>query len=244
MLDRLKTILSNGLSDPEVDIEGERVPVRIHRNARTKRISMRADAVKREIRITMPHYTPTNVALDFVSKKREWIATRLNSVPDAAAIAPGGEIAVAGESHIIEWREEWPRSIRCGEGILRVGGPESSIEARILRWLKAEARRIYTEEIAYYCDKANEPVPRLSLGDPHSRWGSCSSRGTISLSWRLIMAPAYVRRSVIAHEVAHIRHMNHSAEFYAWLDTLYDGNRKAADQWLKMHGTGLQRVGR
>lgn len=87
MLDRLKTILSNSLSDPEVNIEGERVPVRIHRNNRAKRISMRADAVKREIRITMPPYTPTNVALDFVAKKREWIATRLNSVADAAPIA-------------------------------------------------------------------------------------------------------------------------------------------------------------
>jgi predicted metal-dependent hydrolase len=244
MLDRLKTILSNGLSDPEVDIEGERVPVRIRRNRRAKRISMRADAVKREIRITMPHYTPTDLALDFVEKKREWIATRLNCVADAAPIAPGGQIAVEGEGNVIEWREDWPRSIQCGEGILRVGGPESSVEARILRWLKAEARRTYTEEIAYYCAKANDPVPRLSLGDPRSRWGSCSSHGTISLSWRLIMAPAYVRRSVIAHEVAHIRHMNHSAEFYAWLDMLYDGNRKAADQWLKMHGTGLQRVGR
>jgi predicted metal-dependent hydrolase len=244
MLDRLKTILSKSLSDPEVEIEGERVPVRIHRNSRTKRISMRADAVKREVRITMPHYTPTDIALEFVAKKREWIATRLNSVPDAAPIAPGSEIAVEGQSHIIEWRAEWPRSVRCHEGRLLLGGPESSIETRILRWLKAEARRLYTQEIAYYCDKANDPVPRLSLGDPRSRWGSCSSRGTISLSWRLIMAPAQVRRSVIAHEVAHIRHMNHSPEFYEWLDTLYDGNRKAADQWLKMHGTGLQRVGR
>jgi predicted metal-dependent hydrolase len=244
MLAHLKTILSNSLSDPEVDIEGERVPVRIHRNQRSKRISMRADAVKREIRITMPHYTPTTIALDFVHKKREWIAARLNSVADAAPIVPGGEIAVAGEAHVIAWQEDWPRAIRCAEGILRVGGPLSSLEARVLRWLKSEARRIYSEEIAYYCARANAPVPRLSLGDPRSRWGSCSSRGTISLSWRLIMAPASVRRSVIAHEVAHIRHMNHSAEFYAWLDMLYEGNRKAADQWLKVHGTALQRVGR
>lgn len=244
MLDRLKTILSKSLSDPAVEIEGERVPVRILRNSRAKRISMRADAIKREIRITMPHYTPTNVALDFVHKKRAWIATRLNSVAEAAPIAPGSDIAIAGEAYLIEWREEWPRSIRCGEGRLRLGGPASSVEARILRWLKAEARTIFTKEIASYCAKANAPVPRLSLGDPRSRWGSCSSHGTISLSWRLIMAPVYVRRSVIAHEVAHIRHMNHSADFYAWLDTLYEGNRKAADQWLKMHGTGLQRVGR
>lgn len=244
MLDRLKTILSNSRSDPTVVIEGERVPVRIHRNIRAKRISMRADAIKREIRITMPPYTPTDIALDFVDKKREWIATRLHDVAQAAPIAPGREIAFEGEGYVIEWCEQWPRSVRCDEGRLRVGGPASSVEARILRWLKAEARAIFTQEIAFYCAKANAPVPRLSLGDPRSRWGSCSSQGTISLSWRLIMAPVYVRRSVIAHEVAHIRHMNHSADFYMWLDTLYEGNRKAADQWLKMHGTGLQRVGR
>ena len=64
----------------------------------------------------MPNYTPTNVAMDFVAKKREWIAARLQSAPDAAPIAPGSEIAVEGEAHLIEWREDWPRSIRCGEG--------------------------------------------------------------------------------------------------------------------------------
>lgn len=249
MLDRLKTILSNSHSenwrtDPSVDIEGENVPVRIRRNPRARRISMRADAVKREIRITMPNYTPTDVAMDFVAKKRQWIASRLKSAPEAAPIAPGREIAVAGEAHAIEWQADWSRTITQTEGVLRVGGPEAMVEARILRWLKAEARRIYMSEIAHYCGLAGEPVPRLSLGDPRSRWGSCSSRGTISLSWRLIMAPAHVRRAVIAHEVAHMRHMDHSSDFYGWLDTLYEGDRKAADRWLKMHGTGLQRVGR
>ena len=244
MLDRLKTILSNSLSDPLVDVEGEMVPVKIRRNPRARRISMRADAVKREIRITMPNYTPTATAMDFVAKKQQWIAARLQSAPDAAPILPGCEIAVEGEAHLIAWRAEWPRNIRREEGTLRVGGPEVMVEARLMRWLKAEARRIYTNEIAHYCAKAGEPVPRLSLGDPRSRWGSCSSRGTISLSWRLIMAPASVRRSVIAHEVAHMRHMDHSRDFYAWLDALYEGDRKAADRWLKMHGTGLQRVGR
>jgi predicted metal-dependent hydrolase len=244
MLDRLKTILSNSLSDPVVDIEGEAVPVRIRRNTRARRISMRADAVKREIRITMPQYAPTASAMEFVTKKREWIAARLQSAPDAAPVAVGREIAVEGEAHVILWQADWPRRIEQGEGVLRLGGPEAMVEGRILRWLKAEARRTYTDDIAHYCAKAGAAVPRLSLGDPRSRWGSCSSRGTISLSWRLIMAPASVRRSVIAHEVAHIRHMDHSRHFYDWLDMLYEGDRKAADRWLKMHGTGLQRVGR
>jgi predicted metal-dependent hydrolase len=244
MLDRLRTILSNSHSDPVVDIEGERVPVRIRRNPRARRISMRADAVKREIRITMPDYAPTAAALDFVATKREWIAARLHSAPASVPLIPGREIAVQGEAHLIEWQPDLPRAIACHEGVFRLGGPEAMVGARILRWLKAHARDVFTAEIAHYCGLAGERPPRLSLGDPRSRWGSCSSRGTISLSWRLIMAPAFVRRSVIAHEVAHIRHMDHSRDFYAWFESLYEGDRKAADQWLKMHGTGLQRVGR
>ena len=86
MLDRLKTILSNNHSngDPVVDVEGEIVPVRILRNPRAKRLSLRADAVKREIRITMPVYAPTAAAMEFVATKKEWIAARLQSAPDAA----------------------------------------------------------------------------------------------------------------------------------------------------------------
>ncbi|MEP7349735.1 MAG: SprT family zinc-dependent metalloprotease [Sphingorhabdus sp.] len=244
MLDRLKTILSNSLSDPVVDVEGEMVPVRIKRNPRARRISMRADAVTREIRITMPNYTPTATAMDFVAKKRQWIAARLQSAPDAAVISPGSEIAVEGEAHLIDWHPDRTRSILRRDGVLSVGGPKAMVEGRVVRWLKAEARRVYTLEIAHYCAQAGETAPRLSLGDPRSRWGSCSSRGTISLSWRLIMAPTHVRRAVIAHEVAHMRHMDHSRNFYDWLDELYEGDRKSADRWLKMHGTGLQRVGR
>jgi predicted metal-dependent hydrolase len=242
MLDRLKTILSNSLSDPEVNIEGERVPVRIHRNNRAKRISMRADAVKREIRITMPPYTPTNVALDFVAKKREWIATRLNSVADAAPIAPGSEIAFEGEGYVIEWREEWPRSVKCAGGRLLLGGPESSVEARILRWLRAEARRVYTEEIAYYCAKANDPVPRLSLGDPRSRWGSCSPDKSLAFSWRLVMAPDFIQDYVAAHEVAHLRHMNHGPLFWRLVDELTPHTRTAIP-WLRTEGARLLRIG-
>jgi predicted metal-dependent hydrolase len=248
MLDRLKTILSNNLSDPEVDIEGEAVPVRIRRTSQARRISMRADVVKREIRITMPVYAPTSAAMDFVAQKTQWIAARLHSGPAVAPLGSGGTVAFEGEPHLIVWNASASRTVRSMEGMdgreLHLGGPEDMVEGRILRWLKNEARHVFAEDIAHYCRLADEHPPRLSLGDPRSRWGSCSSRGTISLSWRLIMAPAYVRRSVIAHEVAHIRHMDHSPAFYAWFEELFEGDRKAADRWLKMHGTGLQRVGR
>lgn len=244
MLDRLKTILSNSRSDPVVEIEGENLPVLIRRSPRSTRLSMRADPVRREIRITMPTYAPTIEALNFVARKKEWIAMRMQSAPASVSVKPGGEIAVAGDPYVIVWDPRWPRRIELVDGELRLGGPEESVEQRILRWLKAQARETFTEDLNEYCARAGAPMQRLSLGDPRSRWGSCSTSGTVSLSWRLFMAPPYVRRSVIAHEVAHIRHMNHSTEFYAWFDEIFEGDRKAADRWLKMHGTGLQRIGR
>jgi len=244
MLESLKTILSNSRSDPEIEIEGSSFPVRIKRNPRAKRISLRADAIKREIRVTMPTYAPTAEAMAFVYQKREWIAARMQSAPESVVIQNGAAVAFEGEEHRIVWREDLPRRVAQVKGELRLGGPEDMIAQRIIRWLKSEARRTFTTDLAHYCNIAGEDTPRLQLGDPRSRWGSCSSRGTIAISWRLIMAPTDVRRSVIAHEVAHMRHMDHSPAFYQWMDELFEGDRKAADKWLKMHGTGLHHVGR
>ena len=253
MLDRLKTILSSSLSDPSggdpiVDIEGQSIPVRIKRTRQARRISMRADAIKREIRITMPVYAPTAAALDFVAQKRQWIATRLETAPAITKLGHGSELSFQGEMHRIVWNAANSRRVSRIDGQdgpeLHLGGPEELVGQRIIRWLRDEARPVFANDISEYCGKAGEPVPQLAIGDPRSRWGSCSSRGTISLSWRLIMAPGYVRRSVIAHEVAHMRHMDHSQAFYAWFDELFEGDRKSADKWLKRHGTALQMVGR
>lgn len=253
MLDRLKTILSSSLSDPSggdpvVDIEGRQVPVRIKRTRQARRISMRADAIKREIRITMPVYAPTAAALDFVHKKKQWIATRLETAPLIEPLGPDSTVAFMGEAHRIVWSTGNSRRVRQVIGDegpeLHLGGPAELVGQRVIRWLREEARPVFAEDIDHYCAKAGEPVPQLAIGDPRSRWGSCSSRGTISLSWRLIMAPHHVRRSVIAHEVAHMRHMDHSPAFYAWFEELFEGDRNAADRWLKAHGTALQMIGR
>lgn len=246
MLESLKTILSSSLfdGDPTVDIEGEAVPVRMRRNTRARRMSLRADAVKREIRVTLPSYTPSAEAMDFIEQKREWIAARLQSMPAAVPLQPGAEIALEGHVHTIRWQADWPRGVIQYDGELRLGGPQDMIAPRILRWLKARARETFTAEIAHYCKIAGVAPLKLKLGDPRSRWGSCSTRGTIALSWRLIMAPPHVRRSVIAHEVAHIRHMNHSPAFYAWMAEIFEGDVKSADQWLKQHGSALHLVGR
>ncbi len=245
MLDRLNSILSKNRSDEpdSITIEGRKIGLIWKRNPRARNISLRTDIVRGVIKISLPTHAPTENALDFIQRKIQWIASRFETAPQPVKIEDGAQITFEGESYIIVWDEDLGRKIVQEAGIIRLGGPKDHIPNRIIRWMKQEARLIFSDDIMHYCAIAKAPVPKLSIGDARGRWGSCSSRGTIRLNWRLIMAPVSVRCSVIAHEVAHIKHMNHSSAFYEWLDTIYEEDRHQADQWLKMHGTALYMIG-
>lgn len=245
MLDRLNSILSkNRSSEPDfVTIEGRDIGLIWNRNPRARNISLRTDVVRGVIKISLPTHAPSASALEFIHRKTQWIATRFEAAPQHVVIEEGAQIAFEGDSHVIIWDESLGRKIIQETGVIRLGGPKDHIPNRIIRWMKEQARITYSDDINHYCSIAKAPVPKLSIGDARGRWGSCSTRGTIRLNWRLIMAPASVRCSVIAHEVAHIKHMNHSPAFYDWLDTIYEGDRLEADAWLKRHGTGLYMIG-
>jgi predicted metal-dependent hydrolase len=127
---------------------------------------------------------------------------------------------------------------------LLVGGPAESLAPRVRRWLQAEGRARFAADLADYCGRAGQPVPALALTSAQRRWGSCSrglrgQSGTIRLNWRLVMAPDAVRRSVVAHEVAHLVHFNHSPAFHALLGELFEGDIDAANRWLRRHGRAL-----
>lgn len=247
MLDRLNSILSKKSSDEQgpafITIEGREIPIVWKRNKRARSISLRADTVKGVIKVSMPHHAPTVSAMTFLERKKEWLATRFETAPKPVPIAPNTQIAFEGESHIIIWDKDLGRRIKHETGTIALGGPIDHIQNRVIRWMQQQARIIFMDDIRHYCHIAKADIPKLAIGDARGRWGSCSTRGTIRLNWRLVMAPVSVRCSVIAHEVAHIKHMNHSAAFYDWLDTIYEGDRHQADQWLKHHGTGLYMIG-
>jgi len=92
--------------------------------------------------------------------------------------------------------------------------------------------------------KAGVEIGRVRVGDPRTRWGSCSSAGTVSYSWRLPFAPSFVWRAVVAHEVAHRLHMNHSPAFHAAYAALLGADPAPADRWLRTNGRGLFLFGR
>lgn len=130
------------------------------------------------------------------------------------------------------------------EAILTCGGPIEQFAVRIERWLKREALRVLSEDTAHYAAKAGVTVAQVAIGDPKARWGSCSSTGTIRYSWRLLLAPGFVRRATVAHEVAHRVHMHHGPAFHALVAELFEGDPDAARRWLRAEGAGLHWFGR
>lgn len=191
----------------------------------------------------MPRYASATQALRFAQSKSAWLVAQFDSALPLVPIRNGSTIALAGNEHVVRWSPAHMRKPSQEKGEIHVGGPEERLEHRLIEWMKARARDTYAKDLAYYCERAGVELPKLSIGDARRRWGSCSGKKSIRLSWRLIMAPENVRRSVVAHEVAHLRHMNHSRRFYDLLDEIFEGDRRTADQWLKQHGAGLHLVG-
>lgn len=226
-----------------VTIGGRELPLAIRRHPRATRLTMRLAPDGSEVRITLPRWGRTMDALVFVRSRTDWLEGQLAAVPKPAPPIPGGTVAYRGEPLAIEWDAGLPRQPRLGAAALRLGGPEHTLAARVRRWLEAEALELLAGDLADYCARADRPVPELRLSRARRRWGSCSGppdgKAGIRINWRLVQAPDRVRRSVVAHEVAHLVHFDHSPAFRALVRRLFEGDLAEADDWLRREGRGL-----
>lgn len=223
-----------------VAIGAQLVPLTIRRHPRSRSISLRIDAARRGLAVTMPHWVAEREALNFIESRRAWIEERLAALGPDNLLGDSDMVPFRGQDYRISWSATAKRTPLLQAGRLELGGEEMMVGRRVERWLKAQAQRVFAADLAHYCAQANHgDVPKIGLSNARRRWGSCSQSGWVRVQWRLIMAPDFVRRAVIAHEVAHLRHMDHSPRFYDWLDTIYEGDRRAADSWLKVHGNTL-----
>jgi len=215
------------------------LPLAIRRHARAKRLVMRLAPDGSEVRITLPRWGRTEDALVFARARQEWLEGQLAALPRTQAPQPGGAIRYRGEELAIDWHLAHPRKPRLGEGVVRIGGPAESLAPRLQRWLEGEAQRLLEADLAFFCQRAGHIAPPLKLSRAQRRWGSCSDRRAIRINWRLVQAPDAVRRSVVAHEVTHLTHFDHSPAFHAMLAVVFDGDVKHADAWLRAHGRSL-----
>lgn len=204
---------------------------------------LRVDHRTGAVILTFPHRMPPRKALAWAQTQSGWVEQQLANVPPAQPLRPGATVPLYGEPHLVDWAEGRPRTVRIEPGRLVLGGPEFGVEARILRWLRAEALRVMSEETKEFAAIAGVGIVRVGVGDPLSRWGSCSSSGAIRYSWRLILAPPFVRRATVAHEVAHRVHMNHGPDFRRLVKELVGRDEARSRLWLRRNGAALHRIG-
>lgn len=187
-------------------------------------------------------------ALDWAAGQRHWVDTQIAARMAGEPFEPGAAIPVDGVETVLAWSQEAPRTPRLRQSAQRqhilCGGTPSGFARRVERYLKRTALDTLTRETMDLAASAGLQVAAVSVGDAATRWGSCSSEGRIRYSWRLILAPPQARRFVVAHEVAHLRHLDHGRDFKALEERLFDGDVAAARRLLRSVGPRLRRLGR
>jgi predicted metal-dependent hydrolase len=221
--------------------------IRLRRHRRARRYTLRIHPSDREAILTMPPRGTIIEAKDFAQRHGAWIAARLGRLPKAAPFLPGTVVPLRGAPHKIVHRANergtvWTETRDSGEKILCVAGDGEHIERRVLDFLKREARRDLQKASENYAAELGVKVKRLSIRDQSSRWGSCTSAGSLSFSWRLILAPPFVLDYLAAHEVAHLVEMNHSARFWKVCAKVCSAVERSK-KWLDTFGNDLHRYG-
>ncbi|MBU1176261.1 MAG: M48 family metallopeptidase [Alphaproteobacteria bacterium] len=228
----------------EIDGAPVEVGLRVHARARTYRLSL-SDTGRAVL--TVPVHGDPRTAGDFLDRQRAWLGARLSRVSGPRPFADGATFPLRGVAHRIHATGRLRGGVavdadETGPVLLVPGAPEH-LNRRLTDWLKTEADNDLQARVAVHAATLGVTPSGITLRGQSSRWGSCSSRGRLSFNWRLVLAPPFVLDYVAAHEVAHLRHMNHSPAFWAEVArALPDHARGRA--WLRSHGRELMVHGR
>jgi len=220
------------------------VPIDIRPMRSARRLRLRFDESSGTLKLTCPARMSRRSALAWALDQRDWIDAQLARTLPAQPFAPGAVIPIEGRDVRISWNEAAPRTPRLVGDELLCGGPATGLPRRIEAFLKALALKTMSAEVVELANLTGISSGPVSVGDAGTRWGSCSSQGRIRLSWRLILAPPQARRYVVAHEVAHLTHLNHGEQFKALEAKLFGPGVSEAKAILRRVGPRLRRIGR
>ncbi|MGQ7791038.1 M48 family metallopeptidase [Faunimonas sp. B44] len=242
----MRFALKRGPERLSIEIDGRLLEIGVRRSDRARRLILRIDPAAGAPVLTLPRRVPLKEGERFLARHAGWVAARLGRMPAAIPFAPEGQFPLRGEPCRIVHRpgRGLVRHAAGAEGpLLEVPGEVEHVPRRVRDWLRREARRDLERAVAGHAAAVGRLPAALRIGDARSRWGSCTAQGVLTFSWRLILAPPPILDYLAAHEVAHLREMNHGAGFWRLVGAL-DPDFDAARQWLKRHGPALHAVGR
>jgi len=241
-----RLVLPKAAPEPEqltIAHAGDTLAVTFVRSRRARRVSLRVDAARQRIVLTAPMRMPRDTALGFAQTQAGWIAARVKRLPARQPFVDGAELPLFGDPHRIRHRADMRGTVwREGTEIHVAGRPEH-LPRRLRDWLTAELRGRLVPLVHAKAARVERPVKRVTLRDSRSRWGSCGPDAALSFSWRLVFAPPEVLDYLVAHEVAHLVHLNHGPRFWALARRLCESPIEAPQAWLKKNGEVLLQYG-
>ncbi len=167
------------------------------------------------VEVSLPKRVTMEAARKFVRSELNWIEGVFENIEPPVKFEEGAVVPIRGKDHRICHQAQSGAPVSIETGVIFVSGGKEHLARRLTDWLKKNARSRISERAEYYAAKAGVRYGRITIRDQKSRWGSCSSTGNLNFSWRLYLMPDKALDYVVAHEIAHIRHMNHSPEFWA-----------------------------
>jgi predicted metal-dependent hydrolase len=250
----------------EVKIRGLDIPMLLRRSVRARRFSLQVSEARRGAVLTMPAYSSFAEADEFLSRHFDWLKERVAGLPEPVPFTDGAIIPLRGLAHVLRfegsvrrrrgvvWVEEpedakiapaWPAGARVAKRRLprlHVSGEEEHAPRRLLDWLKRQAHLDLRFRVDLHAKRLNLTPKRIFVRDQTTRWGSCSTTGALSFSWRLVLAPPFVLDYLAAHEVAHLSELNHSRRFWRLCESLCP-ETSVARAWLAHNGPALHAIG-
>jgi hypothetical protein len=237
----------------------------LRRSSRARRFSLQVSEARRGAILTMPVYSSFAEADEFLSRHLDWLKERVAGLSEPVPFTHGAIVPLRGFAHQVRfagsvrrrgvvWMEAaedakaspaWPQGarlpIRRLPRLVVAGEPEHA-PRRMLDWLKRQAHQDLKARVDVHAGRLGLRPARIFVRDQTTRWGSCSTTGALSFSWRLVLAPPFVLDYLAAHEVAHLGHMNHGPRFWNLVERTMPRHEEARS-WLRKHGASLHCYG-
>ena len=233
---------------PKRETERIGATVEVRRHPAARRLTLRVSRTRRAVIVTLPVQCGIEEAGSFLNRNLDWVRERLDSLPVPLPFRHGMLVPVRGVAHRVIMPGEMPRRrvVRSVEAHpfpeLHAPGDVAAAVKRLEQWFAKQARTDLEARIAWHAARLSVKPGRLTIRDQTSRWGSCSTTGGLSFSWRLVLAPPAILDYVAAHEVAHLREMNHGPRFWALVRQTCPAMDEAK-RWLRIYGMDLHRYG-
>ena len=214
------------------------IDVHLRRSVRARKFTLRVSSLDGKVSLSTPHFAKAYQINAFLKEKEPWLRQRLSEVQLGVKVTFGTVLPFIGREILV--KRHVGRSVKLSDDKILVPEKSRKPAVQVEVFLKQYVHQLLSKRATRYAEKIGSSYSKLSLRDTRSRWGSCSDRGALMFSWRLIMTPTKVLNYVAAHEVAHLRHMDHSHHFWTEVENLF-GNYKKQQRWLRENGPKLHR---